>query len=331
MLRSEEEVLSVIDSVFPPALRGDDCVELSYPSCVVSVDTLSENNDFRRTTFSPHSIGHKVLAANISDILAMGAKPTAFLMALSITKDTTSDYLQSILHGMHELAEQYAVQLVGGDIDTLPFLSFSITVFGVPYASPLYRAHSQPGDVIFTIAPPSISHSPLGLARLGFHIIEKAPELSSQFPVSCAAQRTPALVSNDTIRRFVEWIEHTSLLHNVPLHSAVSLMDISDGLVQDLPRLLGKRSSLSANITLPTERIHPEILSYCSSTKTSPVDYIMKGGEEYCLLGTVPQKYFEDLCSTIPGVIAIGTVIHDSSLYYNGAPYTQQGFDHCTK
>src|SRR5699024_9529659 len=74
-----------------------------------------ENVHFSRETMNPFHIGYRALAANLSDMAAMGATPTYYLVGAVVPKNWSSGELHGIFKGMRHLADKYAVDLIGGD------------------------------------------------------------------------------------------------------------------------------------------------------------------------------------------------------------------------
>lgn len=303
---SEEHVLSSINQYFPHALlRQDDTALLPHQTYVTSVDIVGENLDFRLHTFPPYYIGYKALAVNISDIIAMGALPRYFLMAVSLPQDIEEGYFTSVLHGMSELAQQYDITLIGGDIAFENVLRFAITIFGTPINQPIRRGNASIGDCIFYI-PSSHQKRPLGLARVGFEVLEAG---GMGYESAVRAQHCPALVDIDCIDILA------------PFADVLSLMDCSDGLLCDIPRLIASsRTGLGAEIVLTQEMLHSDVVQWCEKDNIDPYIFAYHGGEEYCLLGTAPLDTFNAIQQHIPDVVLLGHVRGEKRITCNGIP-----------
>jgi thiamine-monophosphate kinase len=121
---------------------GDDCALLNVPvktQLAVSIDTLVAGVHFSIDA-APYDIGYKALAANLSDLAAMGAEPAWATLALTLP-DLNTDWLTGLSQGFFELAHQFNVQLIGGDTTRGP-LSLSIQVHGfIPQGKALLRVH----------------------------------------------------------------------------------------------------------------------------------------------------------------------------------------------
>ncbi|QGY41285.1 thiamine-phosphate kinase [Pseudodesulfovibrio cashew] len=312
-MQSEEHFLELLDTHF--ALnnefvslgRGDDCAVLTggKPYCV-STDLFLEDVHFRRSYFTPADIGYKALAVNISDIAAMGAKPVAFTMDLMLPADLDDDFLNEFLKSMAMLARQNDMVLAGGDLSRAEKLGVSITIFGVTGSGEfLQRGKCAPGDTLFTVGD-------LGLARAGMLTLEALGEKGREaFPAAVLAHLRPKpKVMIGTLLKAA---------------GASSLMDVSDGLARDLPRLLGP--NLGADITLAPEQLNGNVLAFALGVGEDPLQIAMLGGEDYALLGASSPDTL-DKVSSVPGLTIIGTVTDTPGLRLNGEPFTARGFDH---
>lgn len=200
---------------------GDDAavLDISGTATVVSTDTLTEGVDFLLKDVSPEIIGRKALAANLSDIAAMAARPTACVISVVLPHEayyegrlhTAGELLDALCDGFQPLADAYHCPVVGGDTNTWNGgLVISVTVLGeslprgetchgTPSGGPLCRSGARAGDVI------------LVTGVLGGSILEH------QFS-------------------FKPRIEEALKLHRLfSLHAG---MDISDGLLLDISRLV---------------------------------------------------------------------------------------------
>ncbi len=316
-MKSEEQFLDLIDTYFPrdheflKLGRGDDCAVLAGgKEYCISSDIFLEDVHFRRSYFSAEDIGYKALAVNISDIAGMGAKPVAFSMDIIAPSDLDDEFWNGFFKSMSMLARQNDIALAGGDLSRGDKLAISITIFGVAGSSGEFitRGGCEPGDTLFTVGD-------LGLARAGFHTLEAIGVKGREaFPAAVLAHLRPK----------------PKVLIGTLLNAAgvKSLMDVSDGLARDLPRLLG--NSLGADITLPAESLNGNVLAFALGVGTDPVETAFLGGEDYALLGAASPEAMEKVGS-VPGVKTIGTVTETPGLKVNGSPFTTEGFDHFDK
>lgn len=322
-LVSEEHILSCINKYFPEQSylniigRGDDCAVLSVtsPLCI-STDMFIENIHFRHSYFSPEDIGWKALAVNLSDIAACGAQPIGFTVGLALPLNTSIDILEGIYSGMSHLAKQFNLPLLGGDLSQASELSICITILGETH-TPLLRAQAQPGDIIFIIGQ-------IGLAHTGLQLLEqqgtKAIEL---YPKSCMAHLRPFPLIHEGItlsKMANNWSQQTKTPHRL------ALIDNSDGLAQDLPRLLGKGKGADIIIPALDHEIIQFIESHYTKNKYSPALHAVIGGEDYSLIGTCSPSFGSKLNMIIPNITIIGSVTDSGPILFNGQQV--QGFDH---
>ncbi len=202
---------------------GDDAAILapSTKARVVCVDTLNENIHFPREAAAA-DVGYKSLAVNLSDLAAMGATPQFALLALSLP-DSDEKWLSAFARGFFELADQYDVLLIGGDL-TRGSLSASVTVIGEVEKNYLTRSGAKVGDKIYVTG----KLGGAGLALL--HIKENKP-------------LDPYL--HQRFYRPEPRIKEGLQLVNV----ASSCIDISDGLLGDLSHVL-RQSKVGAKLFL---------------------------------------------------------------------------------
>lgn len=311
--------------------RGDDCALVAWPERVlVSTDLFVEHVHFRRAYFSPFQIGHKSLAVNLSDIAGMGGTALGFSLGLMAPYGTDASldtaFWDELLAGMAALAERCSVPLVGGDLSRGPCLGLCITVWGES-VRPVFRGDCSPGDVLFLCSPAGHGAAALGLARAGFLALEEqGSEALATHPAATSAHLLPEPL-----------LDAASVLAS---HAGVrSLMDLSDGLATDLPRLLGaelhpqagKQQTYGAALDIAEQSLHAELLDVCQRQGRDPLREAVLGGEDYCLLGACTSAALKELSSRLQGFSRIGTVTEGAGLVCNGKDFrtlTGPGFDH---
>jgi thiamine-monophosphate kinase len=313
---SEQEFLDLIDNHFPRTHRdvllgrGDDCAVIRCGERLcVSTDLFLEDVHFRRSYFRPADMGYKALAVNVSDIAAMGARPLGFSLGLMIPPGLDKNFFAGFFTGMAELCRILDLPLTGGDLSSAPVLGASITIWGEPAegAPFLTRSGSTPGDVLFLAGH-------IGLSRIGLSLLEENGP-AEEFPEAVASFLHPRVM-----------VREGMLLNASGL--VRSLMDVSDGLAMDLPRLLGQ---FGAEITLPENSLHPELLRYCRERGLDPFQTAFVGGEDYALLGTVNPGDVARLSALLPEALLLGRVrLEPGILGEAGDPVRLHGFDHFT-
>lgn len=322
---SEDLILQCINRHFPNRHdgvilgRGDDCA-IFHPAnrVCVSSDIFLENVHFRRSYFTPEDMGYKALAVNLSDLAAMGAKPLAFQLCLALPPHLDMPWLDEFFGGMAALAQSTGIALSGGDLSAAAELGVAITVIGegVEGCALLRRGGSMPGDKLFLVGH-------LGLARIGLAMLEKEGRRAmTRFPESCAAHLRP-------VPKLSAGLMLGRAAHN---SRPPALMDVSDGLARDLPRLLGLKAGsreLGAKLYLPAPLLHHELVEYARENHLDPCIEACLGGEDYALLGTCAPDMLQSLKAAIPEFASLGEVTTDGRFFCNDQDITELGgFDH---
>ena len=323
-LQSEDDCLSIIDSLFPsrsehtPLGRGDDCAELAgLPSTLaVSTDYFWQDVHFRTEYFTPEEAGAKALTVAVSDLAAAGAVPLGFSLAIMLPECLDKVAVQGIFAGMAHKARAYDLVLTGGDISRGERLGFSITVWGKPVTPDsnfLRRGEAKPGDCIFLAGQ-------CGLAKVGLWALEKQGRAALDiWPSACAAHLAPrALLAEG---RALALLAHAQKEQRHRL----SLMDVSDGLMRDLPRLL---AGLGANLTFDADGIAEEVVAAAKELAIRPEDLFLMGGEDYALLGSCAERLWPMVQQSVPGVRLLGHVTAQAGIARHGLPLLLKGFDH---
>ena len=243
---------------------GDDCALLSIPSgyeLAITTDTMVENVHFFPDA-NPAQLGHKLLAVNLSDLAAMGAKPLAVTLALTLPK-VDENWLQEFSSGFLNLAQQYSVDLIGGDT-TKGALTLTVQAMGlVPAGKALKRSTTQVGDLIFMSGF-------LGDAGLGLKIMQ-GYKSHSENALARFHQPTPRIETGLALRDV-----------------ANACIDISDGLVSDLGHIL-KQSGVGATVEFEKLPLSNEVKNYIQQTGDWQMPLI--SGDDYELCFTVsPQN-----------------------------------------
>lgn len=253
---------------------GDDAALLGVESgheLVVSVDTLVEGTHF----FPDHpsaSLGHKALAANLSDLAAMGADPLGVVLSLTLPQ-VDHAWLAGFSEGFLTLAEAAGVALVGGDTNRGP-RSISVTVLGqVPVGQALRRSGARPGDRL--VVSGTLGGAAAGLAMEGERRDRGGPAPDSADP--------------GLTRLF--WPEARLGLGRMLRNRARAAIDVSDGLLADLGHLCAA-SGCGARVDWPVTPWDP-LLGSLPDTQARQL--ALAGGEDYELLFALPPGESLDL------------------------------------
>jgi thiamine-monophosphate kinase len=254
---------------------GDDCAAYSASSSnnqLVSTDALVENIHFKLSTISAEQLGKKAIAVNISDIAAMGGIPTRILITLGISKKISSVYLDQLYKGIQKTCQLYNIELFGGDTVSSPKCFFiNVTIIGETKKGKLFtRKGAKKGDLIFTTG--TLGDSSLGL------------KIQSEKKWKCSAKSRKHLLAKHLTP--TPRLKESQLLVQSTF-KINSMIDISDGLVQDLHHIC-KQSGTGALIfeeKLPQSSAFSKV---CSENNLRLAPFVLNGGEDYELLFTLP-------------------------------------------
>ena len=282
---------------------GDDAAvfrSMAGNDVVVSTDLLVEDVDFRRDTTRPDLLGHKALAVSLSDVAAMGARPFWALLSIGVPETVwNSEFLESFYSGFFELANRYAITLVGGDVSRTPdkIVIDSILIGETAKTGAVFRSGAAPGDQIFVTGF-------LGDAAAGLRLIERGARLPSRTDQS--AQANPEAVEHHQLeyllRRQLQPEPRVGwglLLGEQRLASA--MIDISDGLSSDLNHLCAE-SKVGALIDAAALPIDPLVTELSGRRALDPLMLALHGGEDFELLFTVNPEMATKLPARVDGV-----------------------------
>lgn len=326
-LVSEDHILARIASHFPnegPDMllgRGDDYAVLSVsgPLCV-STDLFMEDVYFRRSYFTPEDIGWKALTVNLSDLVADGVRPMRFTVGLSLPPDADMVLVDDLYAGMAGLAAQASVPLVGGDPSRADKLHLCLIVFGQAEKT-LLHGEAQPGNVIFPIGR-------TGLARAGLLLLEERGRAAlNEWPIPCEAHLHPTPRPKEDMRLSrlaVDWGRE----EGDPTCGRLGLMDLSDGLARDLPRLVGPGMGTDIDMPMP----HTEILRFMRSrNEVEPVAaakrHAFLSGEDCVLIGTCSPELAIYVTVANAETTMLGKVTEGGVVRVDGVPISG-GFGH---
>jgi thiamine-monophosphate kinase len=259
---------------------GDDCAVYPVKSGVkevISTDALVEGVHFSLSTTTPEELGRKALSVSLSDIAAMGGTPKRILVTLGISKNISVSFLDRLYAGFNTICNRYKVELAGGDTVSSPN-SFFINVAIIGEAKRVFtRQGAKPGDLIFVTGT-------LGDSSLGLKLLKKKKSAGAskdyKFLIGRHLDPTPK-------------VQEAGILARSRIN-ITSMIDISDGLIQDLYHIC-KASKVGARLQEDRLPLSPEFSRTCYRDHTSPLPYVLNGGEDYELLFTLPTDGVKNL------------------------------------
>ncbi|MFS0723877.1 thiamine-phosphate kinase [Paenibacillus sp. 1P07SE] len=249
---------------------------------LMAVDTMVETVHFLPSTMTEADIGYKALAANVSDIAAMGGLPRHALVSVSAPPAWGPERVRRMYDGLYACAERYGVAVVGGDTTSAPqHLVISVTLTGaVERDAVITRGGARPGDMMFVTGP-------LGLSAAGLHYLLAADPArgtsADKVPPAADDEAAPAALIR-AHRRPQPSVQAGRWL--AARGTCSSLNDVSDGLASEAWELA---EASGVRLVLESERLprHGSLLSYAAAIGADPLEWILYGGEDYALVGTI--------------------------------------------
>jgi thiamine-monophosphate kinase len=277
---------------------GDDAAILATAGksdVVVTTDLLTEGVDYFVNKDSPQRIGRKALAANLSDLAAMAARPLAAVISIALPRDRTAagtplELAIGLYEGLLPLAAEYDLAIAGGDTNTYNGpLVISATLLGaVSERGPLTRSGGRPGDWLLVTGE-------LGGTILG-HAFDFTPR-----------------------------VREAALLHEqYELHAG---MDISDGLALDASRLAAE-SGCGAVLSLDWIPIAPAAHELAArdtaagDQKALALRHAIGDGEDFELLIAAPLNVAAQIVRDQPlscPITRVGELVSQPGLWQQTA------------
>lgn len=254
----------------PPQVRispGDDAAVFSVVGDVVATtDAFVEGVHFRRSWSSPKALGRRVVAANVADVEAMGARPVALLLALCVPLDLDPDWVVDFAAGVRAECDTAGVALVGGDTTRSRDITATGTAIGqLEGRSPVTRAGARPGDSVAL-------RGRTGWAATGLALLAAGVEVPLSLADAYAAPLVPYGAGASAATA-----------------GATSMIDVSDGLVADLKHV-ARASAVAIELDSSALAVPSEIRAAAEVVGLDPRQFLLTGGEDHALAATFPPE-----------------------------------------
>lgn len=267
----EDDLLSRILPRFPVSKNllvapGDDAAVLATTGrTVATTDTVVLGRDWLDAWSSGADIGHKVIAQNLADIAAMGARPTGVLVTLVADPQLALEWVLDHADGLAQACRQAGVAVLGGDLSSAPpgVVMVSVTALGDLDGEPVLRSGARPGDELAVCGS-------LGLADAGWRLLRD--DRADRHPDAVERQRRPQppLAAGPQAAR----------------SGATAMLDISDGLLRDGGRL-ARASAVVIDVDAAALADDVSALTGAMGAAVA-LECVLAGGEEHSLLATFP-------------------------------------------
>ena len=268
---------------------------------VACTDMLVEGRHFRRDWSSARDVGHRAAAANMADIAAMGARPTALLLGLAMPRDTPLAWLQELADGIETEARMTDAVVVGGDTVSSPTLTISITALGDLRGGEAVRRYgAREGDIVAFAGR-------LGWSAAGYTILSRGFRSPGSL---VSAHRRPVVPYGAGLA--------------APALGATAMIDVSDGLLADLGHV-AQESKVAIDIDSTRLSVPDTMRNAGKAMGVEPMQWVLTGGEDHALVATFPPE-----AELSADWHVIGRVLAGAGVTVNGRAYGDgaTGWDH---
>lgn len=287
----EHRLIAKIKQWTGERLIGDDCALLPGQT-LVTADTLVEHTHFVIPGISYSDLGWKSIAVNLSDIAAMCGRPRFAIVNLTLPPHVRELDIEHLYLGMVECARAYRCRIVGGDLTRGDTIVISITVLGEAHERGVaLRNGARPGDVV-------VCTGDFGASAAGLWTMQRGESAQHKH------------VSQKHFRPLPRLCESWALIRATGGRCA--LMDASDGLADALVQIAAA-SRVGMQIDAGALPVHAETKAVATRAGADVMDWILYGGEDYELVGTIaPEQWRQLQESPHNAFVKIGTVTDES-------------------
>ena len=306
MAFTEGEVIALLAQIFATknskvevGIGDDAAVVKTSERTVITTDMAVEGVHFRHEWSSAFEIGRKITAANLADVICMGAQPTFLVVAVSLTGGEELAWIKELAEGIVFEANLVGATVVGGDLAKGEKITIAITALG-EVDKPILRSGAVPGDQIF------LSNLP-GWSRAGYEILNRDLPVNNEL-----AERAVAAFKAPTL----------NYQYGQKFTGATAMSDLSDSLITQGEQM-AKASAVEFSIDFELFSAATDFADLKKLAQEFGLelrDLILGGGEDHVFIATGKN---------LPGLL-IGEVIKGSGLKISGnekAPDTWRHFD----
>ncbi len=272
---------------------GDDAAVVAVPDgrVVVSTDLHVEGRHVRRDWSAALDVGHRVAAANLSDLNAMGGRATALTVGLAAPTDLPAAWALDLAAGIAEECALVGASVVGGDLTAADQVVVAITVLGQVTGEPVRRSGASPGDVVAIAGRQGWAAGGLAVLARGFRSPRALVEAYRRPQPPYGAGPSAAAAG------------------------ATAMIDVSDGLLADVGHV-AEASGVAVDLVSEAFEVAEPMRAVGAALGADPMRFVLTGGDDHALVATFPAG------TAIPdGWRAVGTVSDGSGVTVDGAAW----------
>ncbi len=326
-------LIAALSQWLPPGPRalvgiGDDAAVLATPDArvVATTDFLLEGRHFRRDWSSAQDVGHKAAARSLADVAAMGAVPTALLVALAAPADLPVSWARDLTAGLAaECARVPGASVIGGDTARADSVLLAVTGLGdLAGRAPVLRSGARPGDIVAVAGP--LGHAAAGLALLSSGLrhdplvtahLRPAP----QYDAGPEAADLGATSMIDTSDGLLADLGHVAAASGAAVDlAAAALSPAADPLLPAARAVQAARRHVSSS----GRTVRPPTVQPPTSPRSQALAWVLSGGEDHSFAATFPPGVRLPSRWTVIGAVRAG-----QGVTVDGQPWPEAaGWDH---
>ncbi|MBL7497294.1 thiamine-phosphate kinase [Frankia sp. CNm7] len=281
---------------------GDDAALLAAPDgrVVATTDLLLEGRHFRRDYSSGYDVGRKAAAQNLSDVVAMGARPTGLLVGFAAPGDLPVDWALRLADGLRDECAEVGAYVAGGDVSSADRVLLAITALGdLGGAAPVLRGGARPGDRV-------VLAGRLGWAQAGLELLDAGADGPVEL-LDAHRRPSPPYAAGQALAAA----------------GATAMCDVSDGLLADVGHV-ATASGVRVELRAAALDVAAPLRAAAERLAADPLRWVLTGGDDNAFVACLPPT-----APLPPGTRLVGEVTEGSGVVVDGAPYAgAQGWDH---
>jgi thiamine-monophosphate kinase len=285
---SERDVINTLQKIFASAdsrvrvgIGDDAAVVTTQPQSIITSDMAVEDVHFKLEWSSAFDIGRKITAANVADILSMGAQCDYLTASVALTGNETMQWIENLARGMKHEADAAGALIVGGDIARGPKIVISMTAVGSAQ-SPILRSGAKAGDGLYL-------SSLTGWSAAGLELLTREVSINSA-------------IAEIALSEF----SAPTLDYSSDFSGATAMADVSDSVLiqaEQIAEASGVQLVLD-QVLISQASEFKDLSTLADELKVDVFQWILGGGEDHVLLATG---------ESLPG-IRIGSVVAGSGI-----------------